>query len=119
MKTTACIFILLIDLLALAIPAYAQAPTPTPTATLRPIQPTQTSVYLYLRPTPTPLNIVLQDYGFSTGSGQSAQIADNAINIYRSLNTNHIMDYAMFGVLLVVNIGYLVTFIGRTTRNKG
>ena len=120
-KRQAClVLIALLALLAfftpLAIPALAATPTPTPT--LRPIPPTPTSAYIYLRPTPTPLTInpVAMNVPFQSDGGP---MADNAINMYRFANRDHVLDFVGTAVLVFVCVGYLIKMAGRNTRDNG
>ena len=100
----------------LTIPALAATPTPTPT--LRPIPPTPTSAYIYLRPTPTALTInpVSMDVPFQSDGGP---MADNAINMYRFANRDHVLDFIGTGFLVFACIGLLIKMAGRNTRNNG
>lgn len=90
----------------------------TPTPTLRPIPPTPTSAYIYLRPTPTPFNINPPTLAVPFQS-DGGPMADNAINMYRFANHDHILDFIGTGVLCLVCIGYLIKMAGRNTRNNG
>ena len=112
------IAVLALGLLFIPLTMPALASTPTPTPTLRPIPPTPTSAYIYLRPTPTALTInpISMDVPFQSDGGP---MADNAINMYRFANRDHVLDFIGTGILVFVCIGYLIKMAGRNTRNNG
>jgi len=113
----AVVTLLLFIFIAGVDPALADPPTATPTPTLLPIHPTATSVYLYLRPTPTPLTIELSDYHMDL-STDAGGLADLAINVYRAINRDHLVDFAMFLMAVIVVVLYLVRLISRYTKIK-
>lgn len=113
MKYLLSITAMLIIILMGTISVSAQGPTATPT--LRPIPPSPTSAYLYLRPTPTPLTINVNPANFPIQT-DAGGLADLAINMYRYINRDHIVDFIGTGILVVVCVSYLVRMSGRTTR---
>lgn len=97
-----------------ATPTLIPSPTPFTLSTLRP---TATDIYLYLRPTPTliPFGTLSPALNLNVDNGQ---LADQAINIYRYFNHDHIFDYLGVVVLALVCVVYVVRIIGRTSRIK-
>jgi hypothetical protein len=116
LKLATCALVCLMMVLAAAGQASA-APTKTPTPTLKPIAPSPTTSYLYLRPTPTPFNITIIDYGINLSS-DAGPVADNAINVYRAINHDHVIDFVMLGMVIIVVLIYLVKFIARSVKDN-
>lgn len=108
--------LLVIMLLGASTPQSVSAATPTPTATLRAIQPTATSLYLYLRGTPTPLT--LSDIPFNPVISDIDKSADLAINVYKALNSNGLVDFTAFILVLGMLVLYLVRMITTATRDR-
>ena len=98
-------------------PTATSTPVPSATPTLLPIAPTATSPYLYLRPTPTALALDLTTYSIDLHT-DPGPMADTAINIYRSFNQGHILDYVMFMAVVGVAVLYLIRIIARTTKDE-
>jgi hypothetical protein len=114
----ACLFLiaLLFALLLLISPQALHALAATPTPTLRPIPPTPTSAYIYLRPTPTALTINISplDVPFNTDAGG---LSDLAINMYRYVNRDHVVDFIGSGLLAVFAVGFIIKLAGRSTKD--
>jgi hypothetical protein len=107
--------LLLFILIASAAPQTASAATPTPTATLKAIQPTPTSLYGYLRGTPTPLTLSTLDFNLNIAP-EAGHMADQAINVYKAMNSNGLVDVVAFIFILGILVLYLVRMIASSTR---
>jgi len=106
--------------LLLFFPGAVHAADPTPTPTLRPIPPTPTSAFLYFRNTPTPwaIGTVPPEFNLNVAL-DSAEVADTAINAYRWINSDHLLDMITTGMLAAVTFGLLLSTIRRGTKNQG
>lgn len=98
-------------------PTATSTPVPSVTPTLRAVPPTVTSVYLYLRPTPTQLVFHPENYSALNISPDSALMADQAINVYRGFNQDHIVDAVVFFMVAGMLCLYIVRFIARSTKD--
>jgi hypothetical protein len=108
------LFVLLLIIGAVT-PQAASAATPTPTATLKAIQPTPTSLYGYLRGTPTPLTLSTLEFNLNIAP-EAGHMADQAINVYRAMNSSGIVDVVAFIFILGILVLYLVRMIASSTR---
>lgn len=98
--------------------AYSATPTPIASPTpivLQTIAPTETEIYLYLRNTPTliPFGSPVPGLNLDVDNGQAA---DQAINIYRYFNHDHVFDYLGVVALAIIAIIYVVRIINRSSR---
>jgi hypothetical protein len=119
-----CLIILALFGLAVPAPINAATPTPTwtplatntPTATLIPVQLTATSKYQNWLVTPTPYTInpgPTMAIRFDTNAGQ---MANTAINVYRALNFNGVIDTLIFLLLVGSLATMLVKIVNRSTQ---
>jgi len=117
-KLSLALCVVLMAGLALFGAAPVGAATPTPTPTLIPIQPSPTSNTQYLRPTPTAWTLSTPAFNLSPMSGINGQAgawADTTINVYNSVNQNHIIDLiagaavAFAGIVLVLGLFFYIT----------
>ena len=97
-------------------PVIVGAATPTPT--LRPIPPTPTPAYLYFRPTPTLWSFPPVDGNLNISFDNSTS-ADVAINTWRWLNKDHLLDLFSTGALLIVVLGLLLKIASNSTKEVG
>lgn len=89
-------------------PAATSVPAATPT--LKPILPTPTSGALYLHATPTPFVLPTLSVEWMPAHIDPNPTADLAINMYRWLNTDHMVDLAATAVLIIFGVRGLVRF---------
>lgn len=97
--------------------AGAQGPTATATPTLKPIPPSPTSPYLWLHESPTPLPSYVPG-PLATLDTDSQVMADTAINVYRRINANHIIDFILLAFTVAVAVAFLVKWIRQSTRDQ-
>jgi len=95
------------------------AATPTPTPTLRPVPATPTSSYLYFRATPTPWSISdpPEDQQINIQSiADVNQAADIAINTWRWVNRDHLLDMITSMMVAAITFGLLLNIARRSTK---
>lgn len=96
------------------VPTATPTRTPQPTQTLAPIRPSPTSNMIYLRVTPTPLTINPSTYAIPIDL-DAGPMADWAINMYRWINRDNLIDFIATAVTAFVGLAFMLKSMAKST----